>query len=64
MTSGRTTAIRVSHLYKKYTPGGPQERFRTFRDAIVSSVKAPLAWLSTREPPQQVELYYRHGNHY
>jgi len=64
MTSGRTTAIRVSHLYKKYTLSGPQEKYRTFRDVIVRSAKAPLAWLSTREPPQQVELYYRHGNHY
>ena len=31
-------AIRVSHLYKKYTLSGPQERFRTFRDAVVSSL--------------------------
>jgi hypothetical protein len=31
-------AIRVSHLYKKYTLGGPQEKYRTFRDAVVSSL--------------------------
>jgi hypothetical protein len=31
-------AIRVSHPGKKYTLSGPQERFRTFRDAIVSSL--------------------------
>jgi hypothetical protein len=57
-------AIRVSHLGKKYTIGGPQEKNRTFRDAIVSSVKAPFRRLSSHEPPQQVELYYHHGNHY
>jgi hypothetical protein len=37
MTSGHTPAIRVSHLGKKYTIGGPQEKYLTFRDAIVSS---------------------------
>jgi hypothetical protein len=31
-------AIRVSHLGKKYTLGGPQEKYRTFRDAVVSSL--------------------------
>ena len=46
-------AIRVSHPGKKYTPGGPQERFRTFRDAIVRSAKAPLEWFSSRRPPQE-----------
>jgi len=30
-------AIRVSHLGKKYIIGGPQEKYLTFRDAIVSS---------------------------
>jgi hypothetical protein len=35
-------AIRVSHLGKKYTIGGPQEKYLTFRDAIVNSVKAPF----------------------
>ena len=43
-------AIRVSHLGKKYTIGGPQEKYHTFRDAIVSSVKAPFKRLSSREP--------------
>ena len=46
-------AIRVSHPGKKYTIGRPQERFRTFRDAIVKSVKAPLGWFSSHEPPQE-----------
>jgi lipopolysaccharide transport system ATP-binding protein len=36
------TAIRVSRLGKKYRLGGPQESYHTLRDAIVSSVKAPL----------------------
>jgi len=30
-------AIRVSRLSKKYTIGGPQEKYRTFRNAVVSS---------------------------
>lgn len=30
-------AIRVSHLGRKYTIGGPQENYLTFRDAIASS---------------------------
>jgi hypothetical protein len=29
-------AIRVRGLGKKYTLGGPQERYLTFRDAIVN----------------------------
>ena len=36
--SSDNIAIRVSHPGKKYTLSGPQERFRTFRDAIVSSL--------------------------
>jgi len=46
-------AIRVSHLGKKYTIGGPQEKYLTFRDAIVNSVKAPFKRLSSHEPPQE-----------
>jgi lipopolysaccharide transport system ATP-binding protein len=46
-------AIRVSHLGKKYTIGGPQEKYRTFRDAIVNSAKAPFRRLSSSEPPQE-----------
>jgi hypothetical protein len=38
-------AIRVRNLGKKYTIGGPQERYLTLRDAIVNSVKAPFARL-------------------
>ena len=46
-------AIRVSHLGKKYTIGGPQEKYLTFRDAIVNSVKAPFKRFSSHEPPQE-----------
>ncbi len=46
-------AIRVSHLGKKYTIGGPQENYLTFRDAIVNSVKAPFKRLSSHEPLQE-----------
>jgi lipopolysaccharide transport system ATP-binding protein len=35
-------AIRVRGLGKKYTIGGPQEKYLTLRDAIVNSVKAPF----------------------
>jgi hypothetical protein len=35
-------AICVSHPGRKYTIGGPQEKYLTFRDAIVNSVKAPF----------------------
>lgn len=35
-------AIRTRNLGKKYTIDGPQERYLTFRDAIVNSVKAPF----------------------
>jgi hypothetical protein len=38
----KNIAIRVSHLGKKYSIGGPQEKYLTFRDAIVNSVKAPF----------------------
>ena len=35
-------AIRVKNLGKKYTIGGPQEKYLTLRDAMVNSVKAPF----------------------
>jgi lipopolysaccharide transport system ATP-binding protein len=41
MTSDNV-AIRVSHLSKQYTLGGPQEPYHTIRDAIVNSLKAPM----------------------
>jgi len=33
----KETAISVKGLGKKYTIGGPQEKYLTFRDAIASS---------------------------
>ena len=40
--SSDNIAIRVRGLGKKYTIGGPQEKYLTLRDAIVNSVKAPF----------------------
>jgi lipopolysaccharide transport system ATP-binding protein len=38
-------AIRVEHLSKRYRIGGPQVRYRTLRESLVASAKAPLRWL-------------------
>jgi len=46
----KNIAIRVSHLGKKYTIGGPQEKYLTFRDAIASSVKAPFRRFTSHSP--------------
>jgi lipopolysaccharide transport system ATP-binding protein len=46
-------AISVKGLGKKYSIGGPQEKYLTFRDAIVNSVKAPFRRLSSSEPPRE-----------
>ena len=46
-------AICVSHLGKKYIIGGPQEKYLTFRDAIVNSVKAPFRRLSSHSHPPE-----------
>jgi lipopolysaccharide transport system ATP-binding protein len=35
-------AIRVKNLGKKYSLGGPQEKYHTLRDAITNSLKAPI----------------------
>ena len=43
-------AIRVKNLGKKYTIGGPQEKYLTFRDAVVNSVKAPFRRFSSHSP--------------
>jgi lipopolysaccharide transport system ATP-binding protein len=50
MTTGSPPAIRVSHPGKKYIIGGPQEKYLTFRDAIVNSVKAPFQRFSSHSP--------------
>jgi lipopolysaccharide transport system ATP-binding protein len=52
MTTGPATAIRVTHLGKKYVLGGQKEKYSTIRDAIVNSVKAPLRRFTSHEPPQ------------
>jgi lipopolysaccharide transport system ATP-binding protein len=46
-------AISVKDLGKKYSIGGPQEKYLTFRDAIVNSVKAPFRRLSSHESPRE-----------
>ena len=43
-------AIRISHLSKQYTLGGPQEPYHTFRDAIINSLKVPLK-VFNKAPP-------------
>jgi lipopolysaccharide transport system ATP-binding protein len=46
-------AIRVRNLGKKYKIGGPQERYQTFREAIVKSLKAPMK-VFHRAPPDEI----------
>ena len=46
-------AIRVRNLGKKYSIGGPQEKYLTFRDAIVKSVKAPFKRFSSPATPSE-----------
>ncbi len=45
-------AIRVSHVGKKYTIGGSQERYHTLRDAVVNSVKAPFKRFHRAQPDE------------
>jgi len=45
-------AIRVRNLGKKYTIGGPQEKYLTLRDAIVNSVKAPFVRFNRTIPDE------------
>ena len=52
------TAIRVRGLGKKYTIGGPQERYPTFRDAIVKSIKAPFRRLTQKGADQSVNEFW------
>jgi lipopolysaccharide transport system ATP-binding protein len=51
--SSDNPAIRVRNLGKKYTLGGPQEKYLTLRDAIVNSVKAPFRRFN-QTPPDDV----------
>jgi len=51
-------AIRVRGLGKKYTIGGPQKRFLTFRDVIVNSVKAPFRRLTQKGADQSTNEFW------
>lgn len=42
-------AIRVDHLSKKYMIRGPQERYRTIRDSIMSGANFPLRVIGNRK---------------
>jgi lipopolysaccharide transport system ATP-binding protein len=46
-------AIRVRGLGKRYILGRSQEKYHTFRDAIVNTVKAPVRMLSPAGPPKE-----------
>lgn len=48
--SRRDIAISVKGLGKKYSLGGPREKYRTFRDAIVESIKKPIRRISQPIP--------------
>ena len=52
ITMSDNIAIQVRGLGKKYTIGGPQEKYHTFRDAIANSVKAPFRRLAQRGASQ------------
>jgi lipopolysaccharide transport system ATP-binding protein len=45
--------ISVKDLGKKYSIGGPQEKYLTFRDAITNSIRSPFRHLMTRQPPRE-----------
>jgi len=46
-------AIRVRNLGKRYSLGGPQEKYHTFRDAIVNSIKSPFRKIANTEKQQE-----------
>lgn len=49
----KDVSIRVNGLGKKYSIGGPREKYLTFRDAIVDSVKAPFKRVLLQETQLQ-----------
>jgi lipopolysaccharide transport system ATP-binding protein len=51
-------AIRVRGLGKKYTLGGSQEKYLTFRDAIVNSVKVPIRRLTQMGVDQTMNEFW------
>jgi len=38
-------AIRVENLSKRYRIGGPQARYKTIRETLVETARAPFRWL-------------------
>jgi len=50
--------IQVRGLGKKYSIGGPQENYHTFRDAIVNSVKAPFRRFTTQRASQSTNEFW------
>ena len=51
--SSDNIAIRMRNPGKKYTRGGPQEKYLTLRDAIVNSVKAPFKRFHPAPPSEE-----------
>jgi lipopolysaccharide transport system ATP-binding protein len=51
-------AIRVKCLGKKYTIGGHQEKYQTFRDAIINFVKAPVRKWTRRSADQSTNEFW------
>jgi len=51
-------AIQVRGLGKKYEIGGPQEKYNTFRDAIVNSVKSPFRRMAAKDSDQSTTEFW------
>jgi len=51
-------AIQVRGLGKKYTIGGPQEKYHTIRDAVANSVKAPFRKLSRQSADKSTNEFW------
>ena len=51
--SSDNIAIRVRNPGKKYQLGGPQEKYLTFRNAIINSVKAPFKRFNQVPPSEE-----------
>lgn len=51
--SSHYPAIRVRNLSKKYTIGGPQEKYHTLRDTIINSMKMPFKRLHNTHPNEE-----------
>jgi len=51
-------AIRVRGLGKKYQIGGPREKYLTFRDAIINSVKTPFHRIFQKNSDQSANEFW------